>query len=447
MSVVDEVEQRVPAQAEDELRLHMGKALVRLCFVGVGLCMVNVVVAALLQTPGVRFEADMIVAAGILLSFFVGLVLAWRKQLDWSSRLMSLGMMSSLVAGDLWLGQITDKLWYMAIAVVLAGFGLKVRQLWVSCVLGALGLTTLVIFLPGHPLGTSLNPMQIIDVVVLTTGVAYFLSVSIRTSIQAQELAHRRLEELDVQRRLAEQAAAHAEVASDSKSMFLANVSHELRTPLNAILGYSELMLEEAQDQGGSAFDQDISRVHDAATHLRRLIDDVLDLSKVEAGRMELVLEDVELEPFLDEVARSISPLTMQGQNTLVVQAQLPKGLTLRTDRTRLRQVLLNLLSNACKFTERGRIELNAQVRERELCVEVRDTGQGMSQDELLRAFEIFVTASASTSRRHKGTGLGLPLTRRICTLLGGRVEATSQLGEGSSFQVFLPLEPGAESA
>jgi len=102
-------------------------------------------------------------------------------------------------------------------------------------------------------------------------------------------------------------------------------------------------------------------------------------------------------------------------------------------------------LSNAFKFTERGQIELNAQVRDQELCLEVRDTGQGMSQEELLRAFEIFVTASASTSRRHKGTGLGLPLTRRICTLLGGRVEATSQLGEGSSFQVFLPLRSASE--
>lgn len=440
MSVMDEP-QRAPVEAEDELRSHMVKALVRLCLVGLGLSAVNVIVAVFLQTPGARFEADMVVASGIVVSFLVGLVLAWRKQLDWSSRLMSLGMMSSLVMGDLWLGQITDKLWYMAIAVVLAGFGLKIRQLWISCAMGALGLVLLVVFLPGHPLGTSLNPMQIVDVVVLTTGVAYFLSVSIRTSIQAQELAHRRLEELDVQRRLAEQAAAHAEVASDSKSMFLANVSHELRTPLNAILGYSELMLEEAQDRGGSDFDQDISRVHDAATHLRRLIDDVLDLSKVEAGRMELVLEEVEVEPFLNEVARSVSPLTMQGRNTLIVQAQIAKGLSLKTDRTRLRQVLLNLLSNACKFTEAGEIVLRAQVLERELCLEVRDTGRGMSEDELLRAFEIFVTASASTSRRHKGTGLGLPLTRRICALLGGRVEATSAPGEGSSFLVFLPLE------
>lgn len=430
-------------EAQDDvgaLEQRMSRALMKLCAVGLGFSAVNILMSVLLQQPGARFQADMIVAVGIVASFFVGLVLSLRGMLQFPARLVSAGMMASLFVGDLWLGQITDKLWYMVIAVVMAAFGLQIRALWVSCLSALLGLVGLWAILPGHPLGTSLNPMQLVDVAVLCTGVSYFVATSIRASLEAQRLATRRLEELEVQRELAEQSAVRAEVASDSKSMFLANVSHELRTPLNAIIGYSELMLEEAQELNIDHFDDDLERVRAAAKHLKRLIDDVLDLSKVEAGKMELSLEAVVLGSFLREVSRSVEPLAKQGENALVLDVGEVEAVVLTTDRTRLRQILLNLLSNACKFTERGQVRLVGRKVEGGVTLSIEDSGRGMTPEELARAFEVFVTASASTSRRHKGTGLGLPLTRRMCALLGGSVDATSVLGQGSSFTVMLPL-------
>ena len=425
---------------------QMVTSLKRLCAVGLGLSAINVMSSILMQQPGARFWADMIVAVGIVGSFIGGWLLSRQARLLLASRVVSVGVVASILVGDLWLGQITDKLWFLTIGVMLAGFGLNHRQLWAVCALAVAGLVALVGLLPHHPLGTPCNPMQVMDVGVLMVGVSFFLSVTIRASLAEQARAVARQLESEEQRALAEQAAAQAQVASDSKSMFLANVSHELRTPLNAIIGYAELIMEEAADLGVVEFDEDLSRVSAAATHLRRLIDDVLDLSRIEAGRMELELEEVALGPLLGELVQVSMPLARQRQNQLTLVLGESDQVVLRTDRTRLRQIVLNLLSNACKFTERGQVTLSAREalwRGRPgVLIEVRDTGVGMTPEELLRAFEVFVQASASTSRQHGGSGLGLPLTRRICGLLGGELDAQSEPGQGSVFRVTLPLDP-----
>jgi signal transduction histidine kinase/CheY-like chemotaxis protein len=228
--------------------------------------------------------------------------------------------------------------------------------------------------------------------------------------------------------------------ASEHKSAFLANMSHELRTPLNAIIGYSEMLYETAQDEGREAFLPDLEKITQAGRHLLSLINDILDLSKIEAGRMEIYLEEVDLSALVDEVRSIVEPLASVNRNRLEIVC--PPGLPpLRTDRTKLKQSLLNLLSNASKFTEDGRLSLTVATADSEVSFVVRDTGIGMTEDQLGRLFEAFSQADASTTRRYGGTGLGLAITKRFCEMLGGRITVESAPGEGSTFTVVLPVE------
>jgi nitrogen-specific signal transduction histidine kinase/ActR/RegA family two-component response regulator len=238
-------------------------------------------------------------------------------------------------------------------------------------------------------------------------------------------------------------AKEQAEQASRTKSAFLANMSHELRTPLNAIIGYSEILYEDAVGSGRTETLEDLLKIRTAGKHLLTLINDVLDLTKIEAGKIQIHPEPFDLREVMDEVISSVQPQAVKNRNTLAVA--LDDEISMVTDRVKLTQVLINLISNACKFAQSGSITVAARVRpgERSECVEisVTDTGIGMHPDQIERLFEPFVQADSSTTRKFGGTGLGLAISRQFCRLLGGDISVSSALGEGSTFSVILPIE------
>jgi PAS domain S-box-containing protein len=234
-----------------------------------------------------------------------------------------------------------------------------------------------------------------------------------------------------------------AEVANRAKSQFLANMSHELRTPLNAVIGYSEMLQEQAEDMNLPALVPDLQKIHNAGKHLLTLINDILDLSKIEAGKMDLYLETFDVAPMIREVAATIQPLIDQKGNRLEVK--LPDGLPpMHADLTKVRQSLFNLLSNASKFTEKGLVSLEVKQDSLEgkpwLDIAVTDSGIGMTTEQVSRLFEPFTQADRSTTRKFGGTGLGLAITRRFCRMMGGDVTVKSEPGKGSTFVIRLPL-------
>lgn len=240
-------------------------------------------------------------------------------------------------------------------------------------------------------------------------------------------------------------ARDRAEAASNVKSNFIANISHELRTPLSAIIGYSEMIMEECREAedvpAGSTLLADLSKIDSNARHLLGLINDLLDLTKIEAGRMEIVVGDVDLGPFLLAISSDVRPLVERKANRLKLTLP-PTPITMQTDAIKLRQMLLNLLGNAAKFTEGGTISLSAR-RDTDdgVAFEVSDTGIGMTKEQTDRLFERFSQADNSTTRRFGGTGLGLALTRAFAVMVGGDISVVSEAGVGSTFTLRLPLD------
>ncbi|MCI0537031.1 MAG: response regulator [Verrucomicrobiales bacterium] len=263
-----------------------------------------------------------------------------------------------------------------------------------------------------------------------------------------EEVAERTLELTHVNRDLiaakekAEEARQSAEQANQAKSKFLAAMSHELRTPLTAIIGFSEMLCTEIEEDGRTSSLEDLRRIHSSGQHLLGLINGILDLSKIEAGKMELHLEDFDVGSLIREVAGAFQPLIEKKDNALSIEVADPIG-SMQTDMVKLRQCLLNLLSNANKFTERGTITLSVNRTTRAgidwMIFGVRDTGIGMTEAQRQQLFQAFAQADSSIARKYGGTGLGLALTKQFCEMLGGNIQVESSVGCGSTFTLELP--------
>lgn len=239
-------------------------------------------------------------------------------------------------------------------------------------------------------------------------------------------------------------AKLEAESASKAKSQFLANMSHELRTPLNAIIGYSEILREEIQDGGHTVYDPDLVKIHASGKHLLSLINDILDISKIEAGKMQLYIEVFDLYQVIQDALVTVKPTIAKNENSIVLRCDKEIGL-MRGDKIKVRQILQNLLSNAGKFTKSGHIELEVsrfiENGKSMYSFIISDDGIGMSEYQMDNLFQAFVQADASTTREYGGTGLGLAISQGFSNIMGGRINVTSTLGEGSTFRVMLPAE------
>jgi signal transduction histidine kinase len=285
----------------------------------------------------------------------------------------------------------------------------------------------------------------------LLLAVGWLFENAKKRALHMQEETYQKNLELALEKEAAERANA-------AKSKFMAHVSHELRTPLNAILGYAELIEDELIEKEETETLEDLERLQQSGRHLLHLINDLLDLGKVESGSLALYREQVPISALLERLQAKLSPKCIEKQNKLSITNQLTdEALTL--DQDRLEQIVWNLMSNANKFTSHGQIQVNVETSPSPnqcttsgqsssdwLKVAVADTGIGMSQDEMKRVFDKFVQADDSTTRAYEGTGLGLTLSRELCEHMGGKLEVESQKGKGSTFTVYLPLEEPVQS-
>jgi signal transduction histidine kinase len=286
--------------------------------------------------------------------------------------------------------------------------------------------------------------VSILSATIYTSWLAvyYVSTIALRSDLEKEAERHR-----NTAVRL-RQAKEQADEANLSRSIFLAKMSHEFRTPLNAVIGYSELLLEHGQDTGADEQKlSDLNRINTAGQHLLALVTDVLDLSRIEANSMNLSVTTFELDQLIEDVAATSRPLMDNNGNQLVIRAQGDlKSVT--TDETKFRQVMLNLLSNAAKFTEKGVVTLIVSREERPggdwIEATVEDTGIGMAEKDLVKLFQDFAQVNGSTGK-YGGTGLGLAVSQRLCALMGGGITVTSEVGRGSAFTVRMPAEISAE--
>jgi urea ABC transporter urea binding protein len=342
-------------------------------------------------------------------------------------------------------------------ALVLSSIAGIVACVSVSAIIRNLGLLRETAQLIASGDLTARSPVVSNDAIGVLSSTLNTMAQQISSLLKGLEVRQRQLEERSGELEIAKNAA---EAANRAKSTFLANMTHELRTPLNAIIGYSELLQEEALELGEEEFVMDLASINMAGKQLLNIISDILDISKIEAGKMTLFLETVDVLNLVDQVVTTVQPLVGKNGNTLSVNCDRDIG-TIHADSAKLRQALLNLASNAAKFTDRGKITLNVWKEEWEvlpaensedlsdigsefhkysIVFQVTDTGIGMTDDQVSRLFGAFAQADDSTTRRYGGTGLGLTISRKFCQMMGGDITVESEFDCGSTFTIRLPM-------
>ncbi len=304
---------------------------------------------------------------------------------------------------------------------------------------------------------TARSPIVSNDAIGVLSSTLNTMAQQISSLLNGLEVRRQQLEERSRELEVAKDAA---EAANRAKSTFLANMTHELRTPLNAILGYSELLQEEAQELGEEDFVMDLASINIAGKQLLSIISDILDISKIEAGKMTLFLETFQVSKLIEEVVTTVKPLAAKNGNTLTVNYDSNLGM-MRADATKVRQALLNLASNAAKFTDRGKITISvwqeedavwpidnsgeqlsiqSSFNQKSIVFQVTDTGIGMTEDQMLKLFGAFSQADDSTTRKYGGTGLGLIISKKFCQMMGGDITVESEFQSGSTFTIRLPV-------
>ena len=277
--------------------------------------------------------------------------------------------------------------------------------------------------------------------ILLLLAVLYVIRLNSKITKSEISLKNELMERKRIEEEL-RKAKESAEEANQAKSQFLAKMSHELRTPLNAIIGYSEMLQEEAEDLNEPDFIPDLKKINSAGKHLLGLINDILDLSKIEAGKMELYLEEFDIATMAYDVVATAKPLVEKNFNNFELKLDVNPG-KMKADMTKVRQILFNLISNASKFTEKGKIILSViPVKDngkKYIRFDVSDTGIGMSQEQLMKLFQEFTQADSSTTRKYGGTGLGLVISKRFAEMMGGGITVQSDYGKGTTFSVRIP--------
>ncbi len=425
--------ERLPIQSDDrdEVRRARLFIVVCLCF-GAAACLGLLLLPLMPRLSIVLWVTGLVVV--VVLGYAVAIFLCLRGRVDAAALLVGVNLSVAVTGFNFGVGDgVHDVAWLLSFNMIVVGTALRSSKIWIYWVVNVgLYLMTFAA-VPSHYMGAPGNPARGPFMLIVLTAMA----MSIYVLVVSHENQFQRATEAT---KIAKQAQQTAQESSRAKSMFLANMSHELRTPLNAITGYAELILEELDDEllDPESVSDDLTSIKHSSAHLLSLINDVLDLSKIESGKMELVYARFDLGAMIADVVMLMQPAAQQKNNRLVCDGLLT--LMIDSDEMRVRQVLLNILSNALKFTEQGEVSLSLSATESMAEVVIRDTGIGMSPEQLERVFDAFTQADSSTTRRYGGTGLGLTLCRNFVVLLQGELVAESVEGQGSTFTMRLPL-------
>lgn len=398
--------------------------------------------------PGVPFW---IICALASLFLFLPFGMKATKQLRWAAITSVCTLTFLSVFGSFFYGGVSSPFlpWFLT-ALLLGFFYLGDRPLLVLGLFAAnlLGLSIahgINGFFPELVPVAALSSVGVISVCAATLYTS-MMAVYYASVVTAQSALRREAERHLVTAAKMRKAKEEAERSNEAKSVFLAKMNHHLRTPLNAVIGYSEILLEDAEARREESQRRDLERINSAGRHLLALVTDVLDVGKITSKDVELVLRPVDLTGLIEDVVSTCRSLVTINRNDFVVDKGDDLG-TVFTDETRLRQIVFNLLSNAGKFTSRGVVTLGVSRAADTFVISVKDTGIGISRDNIEKLFTDFSQADASTSAKYGGTGLGLALCRNLCHLLGGEISVESDLGQGSTFAVRLPVEAGLRPA